>query len=144
MWKGEAWGGGSKVFLSAECLKWGGEKKQLPVFLNGNTSILTHKLRWFPTPNEDRTYLRCLKLKISKMWLPLQYIALSAHKSSDAIVINLLNILHREEEWRKKENYGGKSRRMDVTFWRMKRRLNPKKTHRWQRGSMEETEVENE
>ena len=62
------------------------------------------------------------------MWLPLQYIALSAHKSSDAIVINILNKVHPEKkEWRRKEKYGGKSRRMDVTFWRMKRRLNPKK-----------------
>jgi len=110
---------------------WSKRKKkqqQLPVFLNGNTSILTHKLRWLTMPNEDRSYLRCLNLKISKMWLPLQYIALSAHKSSDAIVINLLNKVHREEkEWRRIEKYGGKSRRMDVTFWRMKRRLNPKK-----------------
>ena len=128
MSKGEAWGEDLKY--CCQPIVWSKRKEKiqlLPVFLNGNTSILTHKLRWFPTPKEDRTYLRCLKLKISKMWLPLQYIALSAHKSSDAIVINLLNILHREEEWRKKENYGGKSRRMDVTFWRMKRRLNPKK-----------------
>jgi hypothetical protein len=34
-------------------------------------------------------------------------------KSSDAIVLVLLNDVHREEkEWRKKEKYGGKSRRM--------------------------------
>jgi len=71
-------------------------------------------MHWFPAPNEDSTYLRCLKLKISKMWLPLQYIAVSAHKSSDAIVLVLLNDVHREaNEWRKKEKYGRKSRRME-------------------------------
>lgn len=48
------------------------------------------------------------------MWLPLQYIALSAHKSSDAIVLVLLNEVHREaKEWLKKEEYGGKSGRME-------------------------------
>jgi hypothetical protein len=67
-------------------------------------------MRWFPTPNEDSTYLPCLKLKISKMLLPLHYIAFSAHKSNDAIV--LLNELHRErKEWCKKEKYGVKSRK---------------------------------
>jgi hypothetical protein len=46
------------------------------------------------------------------MWLLLQYIALSAHKSSDAIV--LPNEVHREaKEWRKKEKYGGKSSGME-------------------------------
>jgi hypothetical protein len=46
------------------------------------------------------------------MWLPLQYIVLSAHKSSDAIV--LLNEVHHEaKEWRMKEKYGGKSSKME-------------------------------
>ena len=69
-------------------------------------------MRWFLTPNEDSTYSRCSKLKISKMWLPLQYIALSAHKTSNAIV--LLKEVHCEaNEWCKKEKYGGKSSRME-------------------------------
>ena len=43
------------------------------------------------------------------MWLPLEYIALSAHKSSDAIVLALLNEVHHgATEWRKKRKVWGK------------------------------------
>lgn len=84
--------------------------------------------------------IRCVKLKISKLWLPLQYIALSAHKSSDAIV--LLNEVHREaKEWRKKENYGGKSSRMERDILKDEETTESKKHIGDERNSMEKTKL---
>ena len=99
-------------------------------------------MRWFPTPNENNMYLRCLKLNISKLWLPLQYIALSAHKSSDAIV--LLNEVHREaKEWCNKEKYGGKSSRIECDILSGEDSAESKKTRRVRKGFNEGDEVEN-
>jgi len=78
------------------------------------------------------------------MWLPLQYIALSAHKSSDAIVLNLLNKVYREgKEWRRKEKYREKSRRMKRDILKDEATIEYKNTHthRRERGSMEETKL---
>jgi hypothetical protein len=85
------------------------KKRAAPVHLMEILQLLPIKCAGFLRQTKT-SRIRCLKLKISKMWLPLQYIALSAHKSSDAIV--LLNEVHCEaKEWRKKEDYGGKIKR---------------------------------
>jgi hypothetical protein len=65
------------------------------------------------------------------MWLQLEYIALCAHKSSDAIVLALLNEVHHgATEWRKKEKYGGKLSRMEREISKDEEMIESKKTHR--------------
>ena len=87
------------------------KKKELrkTSIVNGNTVLLTRKMHWFPTPNEKTARICGLKFKISKMWLPLLYIA---HKSTDTIALVFLNNVYRVAKgWSKKEKYGQNSMR---------------------------------